>query len=85
MPMTVTGPGCVKTQFWVNGCRWVNVMPVFHQYERQMKRFIDCECRGQCTLLPELLDDYGAENNPGRVADVFVDQLDLGELGFDGV
>jgi transposase len=60
-------------------------MPVSHQYERQMKRFIEGECRGQGTLLPELLDDYVAENNPVRVVDVFVDQLDLGELGFDGV
>src|SRR5450830_659643 len=50
-----------------------------------MKRFIEGECRGQGTLLPELLDDYVAENNPVRVVDVFVDQLDLGELGFDGV
>jgi transposase len=60
-------------------------MPVSHQYERQMKRFIEGEYRGQGTLLPELLDDYVAENNPVRVVDVFVDQLDLGELGFDGV
>jgi transposase len=28
-----------------------------------MKRFIEGECRGQGTLLPELLDDYVAENN----------------------
>lgn len=50
-----------------------------------MKRLIEGEYRGQGTLLPELLDDYVAENNPVRVVDVFVDQLDLGELGFDGV
>jgi len=50
-----------------------------------MKRFIEGEYRGQGTLLPELLDDYVAENNPVRVVDVFVDELDLGELGFERV
>jgi len=50
-----------------------------------MKRFIEGEDRGQGTLLPELLDDYVAENNPVRVVDVFVDELDLGELGFERV
>ena len=50
-----------------------------------MKRFIEGDARGQGTLLPELLDDYVAENNPVRVVNVFVDELDLGELGFEGV
>ncbi len=36
-------------------------------------------------LLPEFLDDYGAEDNPVRVIDVFVDELDLEGLGFEGV
>jgi len=36
-------------------------------------------------LLPECLDDYVAEENPVRVVDVFVDELDLGPLGFEGV
>jgi transposase len=35
--------------------------------------------------LPELLDDYVADTNPVRVVDVFVDELDLGQLGFEGV
>ncbi|MNE01508.1 Transposase DDE domain protein [compost metagenome] len=48
-----------------------------------MKRFIQGECRGQSTLLPENLDDYVADTNPVRVVDVFVDELDLGRLGFD--
>lgn len=42
-----------------------------------MKGFIEGEDRGQGTLLPELLDDYVAEDNPVRVVDVFVDELDL--------
>ena len=50
-----------------------------------MKRFIQGEHRGQSTLLPESLDDYVADTNPVRVVDVFVDELDLGQLGFEGV
>ena len=50
-----------------------------------MKRFIQGEDRTQSTLLPELLDDYVADTNPVRVVDVFVDELDLGKLGFEGV
>jgi transposase len=50
-----------------------------------MKRFIEGDARGQANLLPELLDDYVGENNPVRVVDVFVDELDLGKLGFEGV
>lgn len=50
-----------------------------------MKRFIEGEDRNQSTLFPELLDDYVAEDNPVRVIDVFVDELDLGQLGFGRV
>jgi transposase len=49
-----------------------------------MKRFIEGEERSQITLLPECLDDYIAEDNPVRVVDVFVDELKLHGLGFDG-
>jgi transposase len=50
-----------------------------------MKRFIQGEDRTQATLLPELLDDYIAEDNPVRVIDAYVDNLDLRKLGFAGV
>jgi transposase len=50
-----------------------------------MKRFIEGTDRGQSTLFPECLEDWIDENNPVRVIDVFVDELDLAELGFDGV
>ncbi|MFY9828461.1 MAG: IS1182 family transposase [Rhodoplanes sp.] len=50
-----------------------------------MKRFVVGADRGQSTLLPECLDDFIDESNPVRVIDVFVDALDLAELGFDGV
>ena len=47
-----------------------------------MKRFVQGEDRNQSTLLPELLDDYLAEDNPVRVIDAFIDALNLSELGF---
>jgi len=50
-----------------------------------MKRFVDGEDRSQSTLFPERLDDYVGEDNPVRVVDVFVDELDLGGLGFSRV
>ena len=50
-----------------------------------MTRFVQSEDRIQGVLLPEYLDDYVAEDNPVRVIDVFVDELDLGALRFDGV
>jgi transposase len=50
-----------------------------------MRRFIEGEGRHQVTLLPECLDDYIGEDNPVRVVDMFVDELDLAELGFGGV
>jgi transposase len=50
-----------------------------------MKRFVQGQDRTQGVLLPELLDDFVSADNPVRVVDVFVDQLDLAELGFAGV
>jgi len=50
-----------------------------------MKRFVEGEDRSQSTLFPERLDDYVGEDNPVRVVDVFVDELDLGALGFSRV
>jgi hypothetical protein len=49
-----------------------------------MKRFIEGEHRGQGTLLPELLDDYVSEDNPVRVVDVFVEELNLAGLDAGG-
>jgi transposase len=47
-----------------------------------MKRFIEGDDRQQITLLPESLDEYIEAENPVRVVDLFVEQLDLGSLGF---
>jgi hypothetical protein len=50
-----------------------------------MKRFVEGEDRQQTTLLPDSLEDYVRGDNPVRVIDVFIDDLDLGALGFAGV
>jgi transposase len=50
-----------------------------------MKRFVEGQDRGQSTLFPECLEDWIDEDNPVRVIDVFVDGLDLADLGFVGV
>lgn len=50
-----------------------------------MKRFIEGADRRQATLLPEYLEDWVGEDNPVRVVDAFIDELDLGDLGFTGV
>ncbi|MDH3743371.1 MAG: IS1182 family transposase [Hyphomicrobiales bacterium] len=50
-----------------------------------MKRFIEGASRSQSTLFPEYLEDWVGEDNPVRVIDVFVDELDLGDLGFERV
>ena len=47
-----------------------------------MKRFVEGENRHQSLLFPESLDDYIAEDNPVRVIDAYVDELDLNSLGF---
>lgn len=47
-----------------------------------MSGFIKGADRNQATLFPESLDDYVHEDSPVRVIDVFVDELDLGLLGF---
>jgi transposase len=47
-----------------------------------MTRFIEGADRRQTMLLPESLDDYVAADNPVRVIDAFIGELDLGALGF---
>jgi transposase len=50
-----------------------------------MKRFVEGVDRGQRTLFPDCLEEWIVEDNPVRVIDVFVDELDLADLGFSGV
>jgi transposase len=49
-----------------------------------MKHFAEGEDRSQSTLFPACLDDYIAEDNPVRAIEVFVEELDLRRLGFEG-
>ena len=48
-----------------------------------MPRFIEGDERSQSVLFPERLEDWIDEDNPVRVVDVFVDELNLGGLGFE--
>jgi transposase len=50
-----------------------------------MHRFIEGEDRMQQTLLPNSLEDYVREENPVRVIEVFIDELNLAALGFAGM
>src|ERR1700747_3843294 len=50
-----------------------------------MHRFIAGEDRMQPALLPHSLEDYVDEENPVRVIEVFIDELDLAALGFSGM
>ncbi len=50
-----------------------------------MKRFVEGVDRSQSTLFPDRLDDWIGDDNPVRVVDIFVDELDLGGLGFSSV
>ena len=47
-----------------------------------MPRFVEGQDRSQVTLLPECLDDFIAEDNPVRVVDAFINELDMVGLGF---
>jgi hypothetical protein len=51
-----------------------------------MSRYIEGEGqdRQQATLLPECLGDFIAEDKPVRIVDVFIEEVDLVGLGFDG-
>jgi len=49
-----------------------------------MSEFIAGESRSQATLFPERLDDYIAEDNAIRVVDVFIDGINLSDMGIKG-
>ena len=48
-----------------------------------MGRYVEGQDRHQVTLLPECLEDYIAEDNPVRVIEAFVEELDLQTVGFE--
>lgn len=47
-----------------------------------MSRFVEGEDRRQQWLLPTCIEDYVCEENPVRVIEAYVDELDLAALGF---
>ena len=50
-----------------------------------MRRFVEGVDRGQGSMFPARLEDWIGEDHPVRVFAVFVDELDLGGLGFGRV
>lgn len=50
-----------------------------------MSQLISGESRDQSTLFPESLEDYVGEENTVRVIDVFIEELNLAEMGFKGL
>lgn len=50
-----------------------------------MPRYLESQDRQQVTLLPECLGDFISVDNPVRVVDAFVDELDLAGIGFEGM
>ena len=84
------GPACVKTG-WVlvpSDSTWGEAAVESRGLGLRglaMHRFIDGEDRLQQTLLPHSLEDYVSEENPVRVIEVFIDELDLTALGFSGM
>jgi len=47
-----------------------------------MGRFVEAADRHQASFLPACLEDYVDADNPVRIIDAFVDELELAELGF---
>src|SRR5215475_13936517 len=75
--MSAFVPGCVKTHRCYDS--------LAESAGEVMKGFVQGADRQQTTLLAECLDDWIDESNPVRAVDVFVDALELRDLGFDGV
>ena len=47
-----------------------------------MGRFVQAADRDRASFLPACLEDYVDADNPVRVIDAFIDELDLAGLGF---
>ena len=78
------GPGCVKTRDSLTG-GLARILGTALAGNIWISRFVQCEERAQETFLPSRLEDYVSEDNPVRVIDVFVGELDLAKLGFEGM
>jgi transposase len=89
MKVTVRGSGFDRDADVRSGSRLCEnltdaMIPLLNR-EGMMKGFVQGADRQQTILLPECLDDWVDESNSVRAVDVFVDALELRELGFDGV
>ena len=73
-PTAALGQGCEKTM------RIASVTSLV--WRHIIARYVEGLDRRQSFLLPESIQDYVGEDNPVRVIDVFVDRIDLSELGF---
>src|SRR6184192_356294 len=88
--MAASGPGCVKRagdlgfRGFRQGCSCFKIRSLGLR-GLAMHRFIDGEDRLQQTLLPHSLEDYVGAENPVRVIEAFIDELDLAALGFAGM
>jgi len=49
-----------------------------------MKRLIEGVDPNQVILLPESVEGYVEADNPVRIVDAIVEQLDMREMGFEG-
>ncbi len=49
-----------------------------------MKRFVEGDDHKQVALLPACVEDYVGQDNPIRVIDAIVEELDRDDLGFNG-
>src|ERR1700724_1679631 len=89
--MVAKGPGCVETARDCARSRFragricVRIRELEASGAWRMHRFIDADDRMQRALLPNSLEDYVSEENPVRVIEVFIEELDLVALGFVGV
>src|SRR5262249_24928037 len=87
-PEAALGPGCVETGRdsstvgYRDGDGCFRIRRLGTSGWAAMHRFIDGEDRMQPALLPHSLEDYVDEENPVRVIEVFIDELDLAALGF---
>src|SRR5450755_2571111 len=83
--MSELGPGCVRTP--ETGTQSGAELAESSRCDSRrsvvlMARYVEGRSRSQNFLLPESVDDYVHENNPVRAVEVFVDALDLAQLGF---
>src|SRR6266480_3127199 len=76
-PTSAFDPGCVKPGRCYDS--------LAESAGEVMRGFVQGADRQQTTLLLECLDDWVDEGNSIRAVDVFVDALELRDLGFDGV